>query len=361
MSGDLRADIVARQGTFTLDLLVTLEASRVLAVVGPNGAGKSTLLRCLAGLRHIDEGTITVDEVTWDNAATRDFTTPAHRSVGVLFQDYRLFPTMSALENVAFGLRARRMAKREAEAVARDWLERVGVASRAQARPDALSGGQAQRVALARALAPQPTVLLLDEPFAALDAQGRLELRTDLSDILDAFSGQAVVVTHDPNDALALADELLVLSGGRAVDRGPMAEVIRRPRSPFIARLLSLNLVAGQVRDGQAQLGPFRLRAPGVPDGPVLGCCQPEDVQVLDSAAEEAAPATVTHLVRQRHGARVSLAPHRDGSGDGDETGLISDIAAAPENAPRPGSSVWIHIPQHSWDVYPAQPGEADS
>lgn len=352
MSEGLRARIALGQGSFTLDLSLRLGSGRVLAVVGPNGAGKSTLLRALAGLRGIDSGCIAVEGVVWDDPATGRFLDPARRSVGMLFQDYRLFPTMTALDNAAFGLRARGVGRRRAQRTAADWLERVGVAHRAMARPSELSGGQAQRVALARALAIQPAVLLLDEPFAALDAEARLDLRADLATVLAGFCGQAVVVTHDPNDALALADELLVLDDGRVSDGGPIREAVSHPRSAFVARLLGVNLVHGRVDAGTARLGVFTARAPGIPDGPVLACCRPRDVTVHTSSGGDAVPGRVGQLMRLREAVRVQFS---------EPAGLLADIpvdpsldpSAAEPGMPGPGSRVWLSVPDGSWQIYP--------
>lgn len=345
MMEGLQAQLSVCLGVFTLNVELSLGPGRVLAVVGPNGAGKSTLLRALAGLRRIDAGCIADGGVIWDEPSSGHFVDPARRSVGMLFQDYRLFPSMSARDNVAFGLRAHGVGRRDAERAALEWLERVGVANRAMARPAALSGGQSQRVALARALAPQPDVLLLDEPFAALDAQGRLDLRADLSDVLGAFTGEAVVVTHDPNDALALADELLVLEGGRSTDRGSISEAVRHPRSPFVARLLGLNLVRGQVGAGTATLGPFTVSAPGLPDGPVFACCRPEDVHLCISPQRDVVTARIGNVARLRDVLRVYFT---------DPPGLMADIPLD-RAGPRPGSLGWVRVRDGAWDIYPAR------
>jgi molybdate transport system ATP-binding protein len=168
----------------------------------------------------------------------------------VVFQDYLLFAHLSALENVAFGLRARGTPRAEARRRAGEWLERVGLSSHASHRPHALSGGQAQRVALARALATDPRLLLLDEPLAALDAGTRSGVRHDLRRHLDSFDGMRVLVTHDPVDAYALADRVAILDAGRVVQIGTIAEVTAHPRSRYVADLIGTNLVVGTVTDG---------------------------------------------------------------------------------------------------------------
>jgi molybdate transport system ATP-binding protein len=165
-----------------------------------------------------------------------------------VFQDYLLFPHLSALDNVAFGLRARGMPRGTARRHAADWLERLALADRGGEKPRHLSGGQAQRIALARALAPAPRLLLLDEPLAALDAGTRTTVRRDLRRHLDEFTGATILVTHDPLDAIALASTVVILEAGRVAQTGPIAEITRRPRSRYVAELIGLNLLHGTAR-----------------------------------------------------------------------------------------------------------------
>lgn len=240
---------------FDLDLPLDLAAGEVVALLGPNGAGKTTALRALAGLVRLHDGTLRLGSQTWDDPTTGVFLPPHRRSVGVVFQDYLLFPHLSVLDNVAFGPRCRGVSHTEARQTAYRWLRRVGIGDRATSRPDSLSGGQAQRVALARALAVEPRLLLLDEPLAALDAETRTQVRTELRHHLADFSGCALVVTHDPLDAMLLADRLVVIERGRLVQRGDPVEVARRPRTRYVARLVGLNLLHGRAEAGQVRLG----------------------------------------------------------------------------------------------------------
>jgi molybdate transport system ATP-binding protein len=241
----LHAEVALRLGALDLAVEVAVADGEVVAVLGPNGAGKSTLLRAVAGLVPLDRGRITVDGRVLDDPDAGTFVPTHLRPVGVVFQDHLLFPRLSALDNVAFGLRARGARKPEARRLAAGWLARVGLADHAGARPHALSGGQSQRVALARALATEPRVLLLDEPLAALDARTRLHMRAELRRHLATFPGARLLVTHDPIDALVLADRLVVLEAGRVTQDGTNAEVVRRPVSRYVAVLVGVILLVG--------------------------------------------------------------------------------------------------------------------
>jgi molybdate transport system ATP-binding protein len=190
-----------------------------------------------------------IDDVVVDEPLQRTYVPPERRSIGVVFQDYLLFPHLNARDNVAFGLRANGMGRADARRRADEWLARLGLAGRGADKPSKLSGGQAQRVALARALAPEPKLLLLDEPLAALDVGGR-ELRTALSD----FRGARVLVTHELLDAVALAERIVVLENGRVAQEGPIDEVSARPRSRYVADLVGINLLRGRARGRQVTL-----------------------------------------------------------------------------------------------------------
>ena len=213
----LRAEIVVRYPTLTVD--VTIEALRgeVIGLVGPNGAGKTTILRAIAGLRPLDGGRIMMNDVVVDDPDADVLLAPQLRRVGVVFQDYRLFPHLSALDNVAFGLRATGMRRAEARRLARERLARLDLADHADHRPATLSGGQAQRVALARALVTNPDVLLLDEPLAAIDAASRARIRANLAARLHDFPGATIVVSHDPDDIEAMATRSITVRHGTIV------------------------------------------------------------------------------------------------------------------------------------------------
>ncbi|OON75642.1 molybdenum ABC transporter permease subunit [Streptomyces tsukubensis] len=235
-SWPLHADVTG----FT-HLTLDAEPGTTIAVVGENGAGKTTLLRALLGLTPRARAELRLGGLDVTALA------PHRRGVAWVPQDGALFPHLSALTNTAYGLRARRVPRGEARRAAQSWLDRLGVGHLAHRRPAQLSGGQAQRVALARALAARPRLLLLDEPLAALDQTTRAHVRHTLRTHLDGFAGVCLIVTHDPVEAVSLADRVLVLDDGRALQDAPPAEVTRNPRSPWVARMLGRNAWPGTV------------------------------------------------------------------------------------------------------------------
>lgn len=244
MSIALRLQVPERD----VDLALDVAAGSTLGLVGPNGAGKSTVLAALAGTLRPPHARLEVDDQVLVDTATGRWTPPHARGVGLLAQEPLLFPHLDVVTNVAFGPRSRGASRGEAERIARDRLAELGCTELADRRPGTLSGGQAARVALARALAPDPGVLLLDEPMAALDAAVVPQLRTTLAQVLrrrrDA-GRTAVLVTHDVLDALLLTDTLAVVEHGRVVDVGPTQRVLEQPRSVFAAELAGLNLLRG--------------------------------------------------------------------------------------------------------------------
>jgi molybdate transport system ATP-binding protein len=277
----LQAALRLRLGRFELDVELRVETGQVAALLGPNGAGKTTVLRTLAGLVPLAEGRVVLDGHVLEDTAHRLRVPAERRPVGMVFQDYLLFPHLSVLENVAFGLRARGVGRKPARRTATEWLERLGLAAQGNARPAALSGGQQQRVALARALAVKPRMLLLDEPLSALDASIRAEVRHDLRRRLRDFSGVSLLVTHDPLEAIALADRLIVIEGGRVVQAGTPAEVTQHPRSRYVADLVGVNLLRGRMHGDAIEVeGGGRLQAVGAGDGEVLAVIHPSGVSL---------------------------------------------------------------------------------
>lgn len=237
---DVRASVPSRD----VDAHVTVHPGETVALLGPNGAGKSTVLGVISGLVRTD-GSVLVDGIDLRNVP------PNRRCVALLSQDPLLFPHLTALDNVAFAPRASGVGRSAARLTARQRLDEVAMGAYSSRRPRELSGGQAQRVAIARALASDPNLVLLDEPFAAIDAESRPQLRNDLRDVLAHRT--AIVVTHDVLDALALASRVIVIDGGRVVEQGSAAEVLSRPRSAFAARLAGLNIITGTWRGTHAE------------------------------------------------------------------------------------------------------------
>ena len=342
----LDARIVVRRAGFTLDLALTAAAGEVVALLGPNGAGKTTALRALAGLVGMADGHITLDGERLDR------TPPEQRRIGVVFQDYLLFPHLSALDNVAFGPRCRHVPRKQAREQARQWLDRVGLAEHVRSKPRQLSGGQAQRVALARALAAEPKLLLLDEPLAALDARTRLDTRAQLRGHLSSFPGATVLVTHDPLDALMLADRLVIVEDGRIVQTGDAATITAEPRTDYVARLVGLNLYRGRA-DGTTVTLPdgFSIVTATPQQGDVFVAFRPSAV-ALYPARPEGSPrntwrATVTTVSRHGDALRIEL----DGP-----IALAADVtpAAAVQLELEPGREVWAGLKATETTTYPA-------
>ena len=250
-------DIALSHGLRDLRLELTLGVgAETVALVGPSGAGKSSVLRAVAGLLRPDGGRIAVDGDVWLDTAANVDVPPERRSVGLVFQEYALFPHMSVRANVAFGAR-------DAAAVD-DVLDRLHIAQLARERPGKLSGGERQRVALARALAREPRVLLLDEPLSALDAHTRDTVRGELRDLLTALRLPTVLVTHDFEDAAALADRVGVLVEGRLLQVGTASELVAAPADPFVARFTGATLLHGVAEPSPNGLTRVLLDAGGV-------------------------------------------------------------------------------------------------
>ncbi|HVL98126.1 MAG TPA: ABC transporter ATP-binding protein [Egibacteraceae bacterium] len=347
----LHAHVVADVGALHLDVRLHAAAGEVVAVLGPNGAGKTTLLRALAGLVPLSAGRVVLDGRVLEDPATASRRTAEDRDVGFVFQDHLLFPNLSVLDNVAFGLRCRGVRKGRAREIAAAWIGRVELASLAQARPGALSGGQAQRVALARALACSPALLLLDEPLAALDVQARQSMRRLLRRHLDAFGGPCVIVTHQPLEAIALADRLVIVEQGVVVQDGAAAEVARRPRSRWVARLVGLNLYRGTARDHTVALeGGGSLRTADAAGGEVFATVHPRAV-ALHPEAPRGSPrnawrGTVAEI--DLHGDHVRV--HVEGP-----IPIVAEITPAglADLSLSEGQPTWVSVKASAVDLFP--------
>jgi len=360
-----------------------LAAGQVLAVLGPNGAGKSTVLEAIAGLAELDGGTVRIGQRTVHDHEAGVSLPVAERGVGLLAQDALLFGSLSVRENVEFGPRSQGRGKDESRRAAEKWLDAVGAGELARKRPRKLSGGQARRVAIARALAAEPDVLLLDEPFAALDvavaATIRSMLRTLLAERAAERGGRAatVLVTHDVVDVLTLADQVLVLDNGMVVDAGPVDRALRAPRSPFTADLAGTNMLTGTA-DRAAEAGtatPVGLRTAAgaqvtgtglhtlTPGDAVTAVFAPGAVTVRrpDDAGTGAdstgAPAdgglAVTVVAVEARGETVRI---RAEHGEGTESGpLLADVPLAEAGAlsARLGDRLVFHPDPEAVTVYP--------
>ena len=219
----------------------------VMVLVGESGSGKTTLLRLLAGLVHPDRGRIEVDGEVWFDGSRGGLMPASERPVGYVTQDYALFPHLSVVENVAFGLRAQGISAKDIRTPVAAALERLGMGELAQRRPHELSGGQQQRVAIARAIVLEPRVLLLDEPLSALDAQTRRTIRSELRRLLAELPCTTLYVTHSPAEALAFGERITVLEAGRVSQSGSRDDLMRRPRSSYVAEFLGVNFFSGSL------------------------------------------------------------------------------------------------------------------
>ncbi|MGH8827715.1 MAG: ABC transporter ATP-binding protein [Jiangellaceae bacterium] len=347
----LDAQVTVRREGFTLDAAVSVAAGDVLVLLGPNGSGKSTLLAALAGLIPLDAGRIEIDGELLDDVDRRVHLQPQRRGVGMVLQDYLLFPRMTVTENVAFGLRSRGVPRATARSRAQEWLARMELADFGSRRPGELSGGQAQRVALARALIAEPRLLLLDEPMAALDAGTRPAVRADLRRHLAGFEGCTVIVTHDPLEALVLGDQVVVLEGGRVVQQGTPADLARRPRTDYVARLVGLNLLRGVAVGTAVTVGGATVVVSHPATGAVHVAFAPAAVTLSPKrpvgSARNAWPGRVHDLEPHGDLVRVTI----DGP-----VPLLADITplAVAELSLGPGVELWASVKATEVSVYPA-------
>lgn len=268
------------------DITLSAEPGEVLCLLGPSGSGKTTLLRIAAGIEAQTAGRVLLNDR--EIAGPSAFLPPERRSIGLVFQDFALFPHMTILENVRFGLTA--LTHQEAEREALVALSRVGLQDYAHAYPHVLSGGEQQRVALARALAPRPAVLLMDEPFSGLDSRLKDSVRAETLSILQQSRATSVIVTHDAEEAMRLGDRIALLRKGRLVQVGTGEELYRRPANLFVAGFFSeLNLLDATVSEGRAVTPLGSFAAPALGEGaPATVAIRLSDIEICRDGGVEA-------------------------------------------------------------------------
>jgi putative spermidine/putrescine transport system ATP-binding protein len=332
------------------NLAVDVGKGEFVSLLGPSGCGKTTLLRLVAGLLKADDGRIVVDG--------RDITgLPAHRrGVGVVFQNYALFPHLTVAENVAFGPRMQRASRSEVAAAVRRFLGMVRLSDYADRSVSVLSGGQQQRVAVARALATKPSLLLLDEPFSALDRKLREEMEIELRHLLRELGITAIFVTHDQDEALVMSDRIAVMSAGRIEQFADPGTIYARPATPFALDFIGLaTKLAGRVvaTDGElitveTAVGSVTARAKSAPGARVLVAVRPEYVQLAAAGGSGPNHATLVLVDVVFLGSRTLLHFKTD-SGDR----VIAELGQAPEAGLAPGEKLGIRWPVERTLVYP--------
>ena len=275
------------------DVTLEVKAGELIALLGPSGCGKTTLLRIVAGFIRQASGQVVIGDRTVDDLP------PNLREVGIVFQNYALFPHMTVAENIAYGLVARGVGKSEQRARVAEMLATVRMEGFADRKPRQLSGGQQQRIALARALAVQPRILLLDEPFAALDKNLRLDMQIEIKRLQRQFGLTAILVTHDQEEAMSIADRIAVMNGGRIEQLGTPVSLYDEPATPFVNSFIgSSNILEGIVEDGGIRLSVGAVlpcNAPNLPQGkPVQVSIRPEQLMLVREAAPDRFPVTLT-------------------------------------------------------------------
>jgi multiple sugar transport system ATP-binding protein len=329
------------------DLTLCLPDGSLTVLVGPSGCGKSTTLRILAGLEDADEGAVRIDG--------RDVTraTPRERDVAMVFQNYALYPHLSVQRNIEFPLRNAGVGRAEAAERARTAAERVGITALLDRKPRQLSGGQQQRVAIARALVRTPSVFLFDEPLSNLDAKLRVELRSEIRRLQQELGITALYVTHDQEEAMTIADQLVVLDSGRVAQRGTPEELYRRPANTFVAGFIgspSTNLIEGQVTGGRFTADGIDWPV-GTPDGAVTFGVRPEDL-VIEPAEDGNARIDLVELLGPRYVVIVKAGAHR-------LTAVVEAAAVAAWPTPaQPGLPVTVGVRPGREHLFDTDSGE---
>ena len=296
---------VVRGKTILQNISLELKAGKIACLLGPSGCGKTTLLRLAAGVARPTSGRILLDHL--EVAGPNKFLPPEKRNIGLMFQDFALFPHMTALQNVAYGLYA--LKKSDADAVASLALERVGLAEVKNRYPAMLSGGEQQRVALARAIVPRPQVILMDEPFSGLDQRLRETVRAETLAVLRETRATCLLVTHDPLEALALADHIYLLRAGKLVQQGPPESLMQNPIDPAAARFFTQhNEFVGSVSNGNVETPLGLIAAPGIAEGETaLVMIPPGAIEVLPAGQGHAGQLQETRFMGDHRHLRFSM------------------------------------------------------
>jgi molybdate transport system ATP-binding protein len=306
----LHTRVMGSRGTFRFDAEFEVGRGEVVALVGPSGAGKSTCMSAIAGLIELESGRVSLGGDVWCDTSLGIDRPPHERRVGFVHQDYALFPHLSVLQNVLYGARARGASRAVARTRGSEWLERLDMVRFSDRPVTELSGGQRQRIALARALASGAGALLLDEPFGSLDVRTRSSVRRELGEFLREIQLPTVLVTHDPTDALVLANRIAILEDGRITQDGECDDLVAHPRTPFVAELFGLNFYRGWISGG-----------PGLREVRVESVEFHVPSQAADGAIAIAFPPSA-----------VTLFPHKpEGSARNTFQGIVRDISPLPE------------------------------
>ena len=352
MNGLIAQVALKRADGFELEVDLEIAHGSTVAVLGPNGAGKSTLVGALAGVLPIDSGRITLGDDVLDDPREQIFVGPEHRDIGIVFQDYLLFPHLTVADNVGFSLLASGLPKSEVTTMVDIWLERSGLTGVSDKKARELSGGEAQQVAVARAIMSGPRMLVLDEPMAALDATIRVEMRRRLEDHLNEFDGPRLLITHDATEAFLLADSIYVMEEGRVTQSGTADDIRLRPQTAYVADLAGSNLLRGSAASGGVDLGNHRLHTAETSiQGPVLVTIHPRAIS-LHSDRPQGSPRNVWETTIKRvenYGDRVRIQT------DGPVPLTVEVTPSAVEAlAMAPGVRLWISIKATEIGVQPA-------
>jgi iron(III) transport system ATP-binding protein len=344
------------------NVTLDIKEGEFVCFLGPSGCGKSTLLRIIAGLERQDGGTI--------HSRNQDISNlpPAQRKFGILFQSYALFPNLNVHENIVYGLRNQHLSKAEIDSRLKELIELIDLKGSEKKYPAQLSGGQQQRVALARAIAPSPRLLLLDEPLSALDAKVRVHLRQQIRDLQRRLGLTTIMVTHDQEEALSMADRVVAMRNGEVEQIGTPTEIYHTPRSIFVAGFVGkMNILQGHVSDGQLTIGDLSFPvsaayATAENQGNVLACLRPEQVRLrraADSGQGGALPAQVTHLEFLGSFWRVSVSVPALGHAKVSADLSSYDMAGSPVSV---GDHVGVVLPHERFAVFPAvRPDQAQA